>query len=521
MTTNRDTSSALARFLPAALFCVSSAFGLAVQVGPATADDNTCVDAFDGFCDDGGPGSDFSICPLGTDLADCGPRGGGGGGGGGAVPFENSCVDAFDGFCDDGRPGADFSICPLGSDTFDCGPVPTRGGPTPGFANSCVDAFDGFCDDGRPGADFNICPLGSDTADCGPVPVRPPSIPSTAEGVQIQTQLNFFGFAAGTVDGQIGAGTRAAIERFQAFVGFPINGRNFTSDQSGLLNQAFLWATQRRGQAQTGLSGQALLRAFLNGAASGGPTTAPPPAAPRPTTPAAPPGGSFGGRAAPTVCPTPQTSDGFFLSYADFEVAAFLDAQGNTINWVSFSDGYTYDVSYLPIGLMTSIWDTDASGARIPGSSQMVTYSDTPTAPPLPTAGAFWSGLETASFEDGSQEVFSTTVRVDQMGQELLGPCSYRFLPITITRANTATGDIYTEYFVHLPDFGLAVYAGYSDGTPDGAFFENPTAVAVRPDDGVNPVGVAAPTTGATPLAPRAPRAPGGGGGASPPTVKP
>jgi hypothetical protein len=35
---------------------------------------NTCFDAFDGFCDDGGLGSDFALCPLGTDCADCGPR---------------------------------------------------------------------------------------------------------------------------------------------------------------------------------------------------------------------------------------------------------------------------------------------------------------------------------------------------------------------------------------------------------------------------------------------------------------
>ncbi len=35
---------------------------------------NSCSDAFDGYCDDGGPGSDYSICALGTDCGDCGPR---------------------------------------------------------------------------------------------------------------------------------------------------------------------------------------------------------------------------------------------------------------------------------------------------------------------------------------------------------------------------------------------------------------------------------------------------------------
>lgn len=35
---------------------------------------NTCRYADDGDCDDGGPGSDYSFCELGTDCADCGPR---------------------------------------------------------------------------------------------------------------------------------------------------------------------------------------------------------------------------------------------------------------------------------------------------------------------------------------------------------------------------------------------------------------------------------------------------------------
>ena len=36
--------------------------------------DDTCTTPNDGECDDGGPGSLFSICDYGTDCADCGPR---------------------------------------------------------------------------------------------------------------------------------------------------------------------------------------------------------------------------------------------------------------------------------------------------------------------------------------------------------------------------------------------------------------------------------------------------------------
>ncbi len=35
---------------------------------------DTCGWANDGECDDGGEGSAYSVCDLGTDCTDCGPR---------------------------------------------------------------------------------------------------------------------------------------------------------------------------------------------------------------------------------------------------------------------------------------------------------------------------------------------------------------------------------------------------------------------------------------------------------------
>eukprot|EP00966_Prymnesium_polylepis_P015950 368328-Prymnesium_polylepis.1 len=35
--------------------------------------DNSCSYSYDNDCDDGGPGSEFDSCLLGTDCADCGP----------------------------------------------------------------------------------------------------------------------------------------------------------------------------------------------------------------------------------------------------------------------------------------------------------------------------------------------------------------------------------------------------------------------------------------------------------------
>jgi peptidoglycan hydrolase-like protein with peptidoglycan-binding domain len=111
-----------------------------------------------------------------------------------------------------------------------------------------------------------------------------PGIPSTQQGRETQTALNYFGYDAGTVDGQIGPGTRAAIERFQASMGYPVNGREFASYQFDFLMDGYFWATQQGGAQQTGLRGPQLLYAYrdsLSGASiqsSAPATTVQPPA---------------------------------------------------------------------------------------------------------------------------------------------------------------------------------------------------------------------------------------------------
>lgn len=51
-----------------------------------------------------------------------------------------------------------------------------------------------------------------------------PSLPSTQEGRNIQASLNYFGFNAGTVDGQLGRQSRTAISQYQAYMGYPATG---------------------------------------------------------------------------------------------------------------------------------------------------------------------------------------------------------------------------------------------------------------------------------------------------------
>ena len=80
---------------------------------------NTCSTSYDGECDDGGPGSLYSICSYGTDCNDCGVRTT-------STPppsgrCTNTCSTSYDGECDDGGPGALYSICSYGTDCSDCG----------------------------------------------------------------------------------------------------------------------------------------------------------------------------------------------------------------------------------------------------------------------------------------------------------------------------------------------------------------------------------------------------------------
>ena len=49
-------------------------------------------------------------------------------------------------------------------------------------------------------------------------------LPSTQEGRQIQSSLNYFGFDAGVVDGQLGRKSKAAVSQFQAYLGYPATG---------------------------------------------------------------------------------------------------------------------------------------------------------------------------------------------------------------------------------------------------------------------------------------------------------
>lgn len=131
--------------------------------------------AHSGVCN---PDYQGQIC--GTMYSDCGSAS--------AVSCDNSCVHAYDGDCDDGGPGAEYMICSSGSDcneyvglllecssrthlapdkpvrVSDCSrscSIPTA---AQGLvcSDDCIHALDDVCDDGGPDSEYHVCPYHTD-----------------------------------------------------------------------------------------------------------------------------------------------------------------------------------------------------------------------------------------------------------------------------------------------------------------------------------------------------------------------
>ena len=134
---------------------------------------------------------------------------------------EDTCSYPSDSDCDDGGPGSEYGSCSLGTDCTDCGarcsmpPLPPAPPPLAPICceDSCQHSNDGYCDDGGPGNQYNCpagsdglcCPFGSDCTDCGtrcepptpppqpplsPSPSTPPTSYEASDSVTISSELN-------------------------------------------------------------------------------------------------------------------------------------------------------------------------------------------------------------------------------------------------------------------------------------------------------------------------------------------
>lgn len=73
--------------------------------------------------------------------------------------------------CDDGGSGSEYSVCEYGSDCDDCGPRSSPPSPPPSSGGLCTNTCSYFndddCDDGGSNSQYSACEFGTDCADCG------------------------------------------------------------------------------------------------------------------------------------------------------------------------------------------------------------------------------------------------------------------------------------------------------------------------------------------------------------------
>ena len=125
-----------------------------LQVPTACSDDCGTGHASNGLCEDGGPGSVWPDCVLGTDCSDCGVR--------------------------------EVSPSPPAPISLPAPSLTPSNESSPGFlgcSDACGASDNGLCEDGGPGSVWQDCPLGTDCTDCGvreytSSPPAPPSSPA-------------------------------------------------------------------------------------------------------------------------------------------------------------------------------------------------------------------------------------------------------------------------------------------------------------------------------------------------------
>ncbi|WP_417249819.1 peptidoglycan-binding domain-containing protein [Celeribacter sp.] len=144
-----------------------------------------------------------------------------------------------------------------------------------------------------------------------------PRLPSTQEGKEIQASLNYFGFNAGTVDGQLGAKSRTAISSYQAYLGYPVTGQLTPFEQELLIssyNRAQAGGSQTVQLVAASPDGtRGLLKTFRAEMAASSPAGAVGSTTTVVVNPAAP---ATGTATTTTVAATPESGQGTMPSFA-------------------------------------------------------------------------------------------------------------------------------------------------------------------------------------------------------------
>lgn len=188
-----------------------------------------------------------------------------------------------------------------------------------------------------------------------------PGIPSTQEGRNIQASLNYFGFNAGTVDGQLGRQSRSAVSRYQAYMGYPTTGQlspfeydllttSYNRAQAGGYTTQQIMATNQDGTRgllkayRAELAGQPVQPAPQQSAPVTNVVVQPQVVAPAPTTTqVVTPAPQVAAATTATVVAAAPSTDANALPnfFGNSGAAASLASHCNTVSLLTSTNGYT------------------------------------------------------------------------------------------------------------------------------------------------------------------------------------
>ncbi len=171
------------------------------------------------------------------------------------------------------------------------------------------------------------------------------SLPSTQEGKNIQASLNYFGFNAGSVDGQLGRKTRNAVSQYQAYLGYPVTGHLSEFERNLLISsynraQAGGYAVQQQVAANADGTRGLLktYRAEMAGASPAGtPQTTIVVNTPQPTAPATAP--LAGATALASVVAPSENAGSALPNFLGAGTQASLASHCNTVSLITNTNG--------------------------------------------------------------------------------------------------------------------------------------------------------------------------------------
>lgn len=186
------------------------------------------------------------------------------------------------------------------------------------------------------------------------------------------------------------------------------------------------------------------------------------------------------GAAAQGTCPTGVARDGVWFDFPDRAVLTRVLSDGRVEELEFGHDGsYIYMYHALPIGLVAQSWSIE-NGYAPQIEDETVSHAGTPNPVPLPAAGVRYDGISSSRYGDGSDSRATVNVVVGAARTVQIGACSYTAHDVAVTRTDLQGGLPQNDAMLFLPDLGITVFLGFSEGNepPDNAL---PLSVSLTP----------------------------------------